>query len=306
MEVVENMDFEILDKQLPVITIDFDSLKKQLTQAVADYKSLVVTEDQLSLCKEKQRELAGLRNKIDRYRKDVKAEMSKPIVEFEDRCKDLIKIVEQAERSLKDGIQVFDDKKREEKRKIAEQLRQAIIEQHELKTKYAEQLTVLDKYMNLTAKASEVREDLEQRAFILLSEQNKEQEMLDIINDTIANANKDIKAQLSIVDFQRLIDRGLSARDIIAEINMRAEQIREAENPPTEPEEPQQEVSKIETESLPEPPAPVQQAAGPGKDETIYFVELRIEETWKGIAKLSELLKSNGFKYAVLNKGRVD
>lgn len=303
MEVVENMDFEILDKQLPVITIDFDSLKKQLTQAVADYKSLVVTEDQLSLCKEKQRELSGLRNKIDRYRKDVKAEMSKPIVEFEDKCKDLIKIVEQAERSLKDGIQVFDDKKREEKRKIAEQLRQAIIEQHELKPKYAEQLTILDKYMNLIAKASEVREDLEQRAFILLGEQNKEQEMLDIINDTIANANKDIKAQLSIADFQRLIDRGLSARDIITEINMRAKQIREAESPPTELGEPQQEVSKPETESLPEP---AQQAAGSVKDESFYFVELRIEETWKGIAKLSELLKNNGFIYTVLNKGKVD
>lgn len=296
-----NIDFEILDKQLPVIRFDFDNLKKQLTQAVADYKNLVVTEDQLSLCKEKQRELAGLRNKIDKYRKDVKAEMSKPIGEFEERCKELIKIVEQAEKSLKDGIQVFDNKKREEKRKIAEQLRHAIIEQHELKPKYAEQLTILDKYMNLTAKASEVREDLEQRAFLLLSEQNKEEEMMAIINDAIENANKTINSKLSIQDFQRLIDRGLSARDIIAEINMRAEQIRQAENPPAKLEEAQQEASEPKAESI-----PAQQETGPGKDEQIYFVELRIVETREGIAKLSELLKGNGFKYTVLRKGKVD
>lgn len=295
-----NMDFQILDKQLPVIKFDFDSLKNQLTQAVADYRNLVVTEEQLSFCKEKQRELAGLRIKIDQYRKDVKKEMSKPIEEFESKCKELIKIVEQAEHSLKEGIQVFDDKKREEKRKVAEQIRQSIIEQHGLKPKYAEQLTILDKYMNLTAKASDVREDLEQRAFILLGEQNKEQEMLDIINDTIANVNKTIKAQLSLSDFQRLIDRGLSARDIIAEINLRAEQIRQAENPLAKLEE----ASEPKTESMPEAAA-VQQTTGLGKDEHIYFVELRIEETRDGIAMLSELLKSNGFKYTVLNKGRV-
>lgn len=302
MEVLNKMDFEILDKQLPVITIDFDSLKIQLTQAVADYKSLVVTEGQLSLCKEKQRELAGLRNKIDRYRLDVKKEMSKPISEFENKCKQLIKIVEQAETSLKEGIKVFDDKKREEKRKVAEELRQAIIEQHELKPKYAGQLTILDKYMNLTAKANEVKEDIEQRAFLLLSEQNKEQEMLEIIQDTIDNANKTIKTPMSMADFQRLIDRGLSPKDIIAEINLRAEQIREAEKPPAEPEEPQQEASKEEIKQPTPEPAHVTVFK---KSESLYFVELRFVQNYDGIAKLSDLLKANDFEYTVLKKGKI-
>lgn len=302
---MSDINFEILDRQLPVIAFDFEGLKKRLSEAVEEYSRLVVTEDQLSLCKAKQRELAGLRNTIDKYRKDVKNEMSKPIVEFEDKCKQLIKIVEEAEKELKEGIKVFDDKKREEKRKIAEQLRKAIIVQHELKPKYAEQLTILDKYMNLTSKASEVREDLEQRAFILLSEQNKEQEMLDIINDTIANANKTIKAQLSIEDFQRLIDRGLPSRDIIAEINLRAEQIREAENPKPaaepEPVQPQQEALEV-VQPSPEPA----HITGPGENEPIYFVELRFVQNYEGIAKLSELLKANGFQYTVLRKGRID
>lgn len=303
METLNKMDFEILDKQLPVITIDFDNLKEALTHAVADYKSLVVTEEQLSLCKEKQRELAGLRNKIDRYRLDVKKEMSKPISEFEDKCKQLIKIVEQAETSLKEGIKVFDDKKREEKRKVAEELRQTIIEQHELKPKYAEQLTILDKYMNLTAKASDVKEDIEQRAFLLLSEQNKEQEMLEIIQDTIDNANKTIKTPMSMADFQRLIDRGLNARDIITEINLRAEQIREAENPPAEPEKPQEAISK---EEIKQPEPEPTQVISPRENEPIYFVELRFVQNYDGIAKLSEILKANGFEYTLLRKGKVN
>lgn len=297
---MSEINFEVIDSKLPVITIDFEGLKQKLTQAVDEYRNLVVTQEQLSLCKEKQRELAGLRNKIDSYRKDIKTEMSKPIVEFEDKCKQLIKIVQDAESALKEGIKVFDDKKREEKKKIAEQFIAAAIEQHSLEEKYACQLTVLDKYMNLTAKASDVREDIEQRAFLLLSEQNKEREMLEIIQDTIENANKTIKTPMSIADFQRLIDRGLSPKDIIAEINLRAEQIREAENPPAEPEEPQEEFNQ----PSPEPERAYTTALK--ESVPIYFVELRVVETREGIGKLSELLKSNGFKYTVLNKGKIN
>ena len=73
----------------------------------------------MSSCKSTQRELAGVRNKIDTYRKDKKKIFSKPIADFENQCKELISLVEKAEQPIKDGIKVFDDLKREEKRKQA-------------------------------------------------------------------------------------------------------------------------------------------------------------------------------------------
>ncbi len=302
---MSELNLNITEQQLPVITFNFEEMKEALKARLSEYSGLVVTDGNLSICKAQQKELAGMRIKIDNYRKDTKKEMSKPIAEFEDKCKQLIKLIEDAEKPLKEGIQVFDDKKRDEKRKVAEQIIKVVVTEKGLTEKYAQQLTVLDKYTLLGAKAGEVREDVEQRAFILLGEQNKEKEMLEIIKGTIDNANKNIKAQMKIEDFQRLIDRGMSAKDVIGEINARAEQIRLAENPPPTP-EPTPEPTPA---PAPEPnrnQPPPEQETGPGKDENIYFVELRIVETREGIGRLSELLKTNGIVYTVLRKGKVD
>lgn len=300
---MSNLNLNITEQQLPIIAFNFEEIKEAVKMILADYSGLIVTEDNLSLCKQNQKDLAGMRVKIDTYRKDTKKEMAKPIDEFENKCKELVKLVEDAEKPLKEGIQVFDDKKREEKRQAALGIIKAAIEEHGLKPKYSDQLTVADKYCNLSAKASDIRDDVEQRVFILLQEQQKEEEMLELIQDAIDNANKTIKAQMQFSDFQRLLDRGMSTKDVIAEINHRAEQIRKAENPPPEPQKAEQTVELIPTtpsQSAGESAEPIK------KDESLYFVELRFVETREQIGKLSELLKYNGYNYTVIKKGKVE
>jgi hypothetical protein len=303
---MSELNLNITEQQLPVITFNFEEMKEALRIRLAEYKGLIVTDENLSICKAQQKDLAGMRIKIDTYRKDTKKEMSKPIVEFEDKCNQLVKLVEEAEKPLKEGIQVFDDKKRDEKRKHAEGIIQATIEQHGLTEKYAKQLTVLDKYTLLGAKASEVRDDVEQRVFILLGEQSKEKEMLEIIQDAIDNANKTIKKQVDISSIQWMINRGMSTREIIQSINSLAKQIWEAENPAPAPEpvvEPITETYMWKAGATPEAP----KAAEPVKDdEPLYYVELRFVSTFDGIGKLSALLKANDIEYTVVKKGKVD
>jgi hypothetical protein len=296
---MENLDLRIIKQEQPIIEINFEEIKTNLTESVKEYGSLIVTDDTLPICKTKQKELAGIRIKIDNYRKEVKKAMSKPIDEFEIKCKQLIGLVEEAEKPLKEGIQVFDDKKREEKRQIALTIMNAAIEQHGLKPKYAEQLTISDKYTNLGAKASEVREDVEQRVFILLGEQKKEEEMLEIIQDTIDNVNKGIKAQLSMADFQRMIDRGTSPKDVIAEVNSRGEAIRKAENPPP----PEPEVEKVVE---PIAPAPEPTAEATKEPETLFAVELRVTGTKQQIRALGDYMKANNYTYAVVSQQKVE
>jgi hypothetical protein len=291
---MENLDLRIIKQEQPIIEINFEEIKTNLTESVKEYSSLIVTDDTLPICKTKQKELAGIRIKIDNYRKEVKKAMSKPIDEFETKCKQLIGLVEEAEKPLKEGIQVFDDKKREEKRQIALGIMKAAIEQHGLKPKYAEQLTVSDKYTNLGAKASEVREDVEQRVFILLGEQKKEEEILEIIQDTIDNINKTIKTPLSMADFQRLIDIGVSPKDIIAEVNKRAEKIREAEAPKPEP----------AVQQAPES-EPIKQEP-PKENEPLYYVELRVTGTKLDISNLGQYLRGNGYTYSLIKQGKVE
>lgn len=335
-----------LSKQLPVINMNFEEVKASLTETIEKYKGILVTEEGLQDCKATQKDLAGIRIKIDNYRKEIKKEMSKPITTFEEQCKVLIKLVEDAEKPIKNGIAVFDTKKKEEKRQVALDIIAEAVKEHQLNEKYASQLNVLDKYMNLTAKANDVKKDVEQRVFLLLQEQTKEAEMLQIIKDTIENANKNIDAKLSIQDFQSLINLNASPVKIIAEINSRAERIKKAElqaiadkEAKAERErqriakEAEEEAERIRIASLPKDTPTVGQVealpvigeptvtrevvqatfkeeiaqtpvAAP-KEESLYFVEMRVVGTKEIIAQLGQYLRNNNYNYTKLKTGAV-
>lgn len=98
----------------PVITTNFDEVKTDLETRLEAYKGLVVTEDTLSGAKNAQKELASLRVEIDNRRKEVKKSYNKPLEEFENKCKELIALVEATEQPIKEGIKTFDDMRREE------------------------------------------------------------------------------------------------------------------------------------------------------------------------------------------------
>lgn len=218
-----------LEKQLPVITMNFAEVKASLVAGAEKYKNIIVTEDGLKDCKSMQKELSSTRIKLDSYRKEIKREMSKPIITFEDQCKELIALITTVEDPIKRGISVFDQKKKDANREIAENIILNAITEYGLNEKYGKQLTVVDKYCNLTAKASDVKTDVEQRVFLLLQEQTREIETLQIMNDTIENINKGIDAKLSIQDFQALIDMNDSPVRIMAQINARGESVRRSE-----------------------------------------------------------------------------
>ena len=161
------MEVQIKEFKEPVIKINFEELKAELEKSLKDYEGLVVTEETLSGCKAAAKELAGVRRKIDQYRKDKKKEAEKPIKDFEAQCKTLIGLIEEVEKPIKDGIQVYDDKKREEKRAVAEKIIADVVESSGLNEKFAKRLDVQDKYMNLTATKKSIQEDVETRAFAL-------------------------------------------------------------------------------------------------------------------------------------------
>lgn len=292
------VDFKIKEEVLPVIHVNFEEVKQALQQTIDKYKGLVVTEEELQLCKSDQRELARIRNRIDEYRLDKKKKLSKPITVFEDQCKELITMIEKAEKPIKDGIKVFDDKRREEKRlKALEAIREAI-ELYNLNPKYASRLNILDKYLNLSGSLKSVKDDIEQRCFLLVEEQAKEEELIQAIQQTIENANKDIKTSIQLKDVQYLIDSGASLPDIIKRIDFLKEKIKLAEMPKPEP--PKEIKQDIE----------IKQAIPPvrhekPKDEQIYFVEFRIEGPISDTSKVGSFLRENNIKYTVTGKGSV-
>lgn len=294
------MDIQV-NKQLPVITINFEEVKANLIANTEKYKGLVVTEDSLKDCKATQKDLAGLRNKIDSYRKDIKKEMEKPIKDFEGQCKELISLIEEVEKPIKLGIAEFDNKRREEKRNKALEIIKEAIENHGLEEKYSSQLTVLDKYLNLSASAKSVVEDIEQRAAALKQQQNSDKAKAEMLKATIETTleavNRTIKTPLEYKNFERYIECGWDIARIVKEINNQADLIRKAEQPQ---EQPKQEI-ELPADSKPKAP----EVKEVKEDEQLFFVDVHVEHGFEQIQALSKFLKDNGFKYEVHSKGKV-
>lgn len=301
------MDIQV-NKQLPVITTNFQEVKANLIANMEKYKGIVVTEESLKDCKATQKDLAGLRNKIDSFRKDIKKEMEKPIKEFEGQFKELIGLIEEVEKPIKLGIAEFDNKRKEVKRMAAQATILDYIEKLGLEKKYADQLTVLDKYLNLSASAKSVVEDIEQRANMLKQQQNSDKAKAEMLKATIETTleavNKTIKTPLEYKDFEKYIELGWDIAKIVREINDKADLIRKAEQPKEEPKEELKE-QLVQAKSDEEDKTSREEVAPINKDEEFYFVNVHVEHNLEMIQKLSKFLKDNGYKYEVHTKGKV-
>lgn len=289
------MDIKVTEFQAPKIVINFEDLKAELQKQLESYSGLVVTEDTLAGCKAAQKELAGLRSKIDSHRKEKKKELEKPIKDFEAQCKELVALVESVEKPIKDGIKVFDDAKREEKRQTALEIIAEVAAANELNEKYAAQLTVIDKYMNLTATKKAVKEDVETRAFALKVEQDREAERLQIIQSVIDSENARITTKIKIEQYQRDIDRDTPTSEIIALIKEQAKIIYEAENKPKEP--------VVEQQPTETPPEPEKAENEPqAQPEPLYKVTFDVVGDLATQKKVSEFFKTNGINYTVASQ----
>ena len=289
------MDIQVKEFQAPKVVINYEELKAELEKSLEEYKGLVVTADTLGGCKDAQKELASLRVKIDNYRKDKKRELEQPIKAFEAQCKELIALVESVEQPIKDGIKVFDDQKREEKRLKALELAAEVAEAAGLNEKYAAQLTVIDKYMNLTATAKAVREDLETRAFALKVEQDREAERIEIIKSVLDSENSRLVSKLPLDLFQRSIDLGTATSIIVDDIKKMAAKVYEAENKPVEPE------TKPEATEI--PPQPEKAENKP--QAQLFKVTFDVIGDYDTQHKVSDFLKANGITYNVVQQLRV-
>ncbi|MBM7835056.1 DUF1351 domain-containing protein [Clostridium sardiniense] len=289
-----------VEKQLPVILMNFDEVKLSLNDTMNKYKGIVVTEESLKKCKATQKDLAKLRNNIDSYRKNVKKEMEKPIREFESQCRDLIKLISEVEKPIKDGIKIYDDKRREEKRLKAIEYIKESIRNHKLKEEYASKLTIKEQYLNLSGTLKSIKEDIEMRAAILEKQQEDDREKRLIFEVSIRNAinsvNRDIKTKLTMDDFTYYIELGWPLDKILKEINDRAETILKAEKTVQYMEK------NVQAKNNENEREKIDNDIKLSQDNVKYFVNIDVIHNYEMIKSLSKYLKENGYKYNVKEK----
>ncbi len=224
------MSFDVnVTNQAPQVVSNYDLFYAELSKKCDDFKNLVVTESNLKDCKGFLSELVGMRTALDKKRKEVKKVLEAPVKDMDSKFKTLIALVTETEGPLADNIEVFDNKRRDEKRKEAEAVIKKTIEDVGLNTKYAATIIVKDSYLNLSGTKKSVKEDILKECLAAKEKQDKEVSDKETIKKMVDAENATIIYQMEADAFIRMYDKGDPVDEILKEVLSRAESYRMTE-----------------------------------------------------------------------------
>ena len=248
----------VVKTEKAIINTNFEEVKDSLISNLEKYKGLIVNDDTLKDCKSMQKDLAGLRNNIDGYRKSVKAELQEPIKAFEEQCKELISLIKEVEEPIKKGITVFDDKRRNEKVLTALEYLNTALENNGISDKYKTRISIHDIKITLTNSMKSIREEIDIKVLNLKNLQEAEEREKELVKSTllqfINTVNEDINTKVTYSEFAKFVEDGWSVDKVMNLINSQVRKIKEAEKPKEqvqekaviqEPVQPVQEVEKF-------------------------------------------------------------
>jgi len=104
-------------ENMPTLVSNIDELKKALEVSLVKYQNLVVTEDGIKDAKEDRANLNKLKKSISDERITQKKMFLAPFEEFETKCKEVEKLINDTSSSIDVQIKAFDEAEKEAKRK---------------------------------------------------------------------------------------------------------------------------------------------------------------------------------------------
>jgi hypothetical protein len=204
-----NTELVVINKTLPDININFDVVELELNNLLSTYTGFIVTEENIEQSKEVQKRLAGLSRDINQRKIDIKKEMSVPIVAFETRCKDLIGLVDKVNEPIKQGLLVFEEKRKEDKRQLIQGYIDSVIVKYALFPRYGNQITIDERYLNVTAKMKDIETAIDLKAETLKLAQdadiNTRAALVKYISEI--SAEQDLVLPLEVKDFDYIFSR---------------------------------------------------------------------------------------------------
>lgn len=300
-----------VNKVLPVINANFEEVKVSLIETMEKYKGIVVTEDGLKDCKATQKDLAKIRNDIDTYRKLIKKEMTAPITEFENKCKELIALVKETETPILEGIAIYDEKRRQEKIDyILDNITIAVSEVG-LNEKYAARLNVNDIKFTLNTSLKSIREDINEKAKNLkalqIAEEEKIKSDISIIETTVQASNEGQEVVLEVNNYIDKYKNGMPLNGVIQAINNDRRLIETTAKKTLERIEKETKENEVAIpEEIKAPEAKVEESRDRKVNEIKKcFYTLKITHDLDHMRELAKFLKENGFKFEKLDEGWV-
>ena len=151
---------------------NFDEVKKSLKADLAKYKKAVVTDANIERFKLAGREIASTRIMLTNRQKEtleMYIELPKNILKAQ--FAELLAIVEEAERNIKDQLDVFDNERKAELEAVLTGYRDEFQATYKLGEEYFPLIEMKKSYFNKTVKEKETKDDIEQQFKDLLAKQ---------------------------------------------------------------------------------------------------------------------------------------
>lgn len=106
----------VINQSKGEITTNFKELKEKLKEQLEPYKNLTVSEDEISFAKADLAYLRKQRTEVENRRKAVKKAYCEPLDKFEDSCKELTGIFDEAIQNINDQLTLFEQDRIAKKR----------------------------------------------------------------------------------------------------------------------------------------------------------------------------------------------
>lgn len=158
------MEFKIINPHddsgfLQSIEFNFDELKTELTQRLEKYQNLIFTEDAVKEAKETKAGLNKFKEAIETRRKEIKKLCLKPYDEFENKVKELTKLIDEPINTINSQIQTFEEKRITQKTEGIKEIYNSIFEGYTDIIPFEK--VFIEQWKNATFKLTKIRVELQ-------------------------------------------------------------------------------------------------------------------------------------------------
>lgn len=183
-------DIQIIEPQILSadlnVTTNFEDVKKNLQIITEKYKGLVVTDQNQKDMEKTLREVVSLRTSIQKFEVNGKRQLRRPMDQFADACKELLKIVNEAERPLREQLDAYEARRQEGVTKVILHKYEEMALDAGIREEFRS-CDILSKWMNKTAKLKDIYEDISR----LVSEQATAQKQHDDLKE-LRNSRREL------------------------------------------------------------------------------------------------------------------
>lgn len=168
------------------VTTNFEDVKKNLQTITEKYKGLVVTDQNQKDMEKTLREVVSLRTSIQKFEVNGKRKLRRPMDQFAEACKELLKIVNEAERPLREQLDAYEARRQEGVTKVILHKYEEMALDAGIREEFRS-CEILSKWMNKTAKLKDIYEDISH----LVSEQATAQKQHDDLKE-LRNSRREL------------------------------------------------------------------------------------------------------------------